>query len=165
MGADRTSIIVGLGELRTATSPDEVLVSVGLGSCVALCAHDPVANVAGMAHMVLPASGEGRRVGLESKFVDLAIPQLLDEMEQLGAVRSKLRLKLTGGAQMIVAAPDDDRQRIGDRNVEAAEAVLCELGLRVHGADTGGNRGRTARLHVASGKLLISLIGGESYEL
>ncbi|MEX0786502.1 MAG: chemotaxis protein CheD [Dehalococcoidia bacterium] len=165
MAAHGSSIIVGLGELRTSTLPDDVLVCVGLGSCVALCAYDAEVQVAGMAHMVLPASSEGRRVGLESKFVDLAIPQLLDEMERLGALRSRLRLKLTGGARMINGPADDDRQRIGERNVDAANAVLCALGLRVHGDDTGGNRGRTARLYVASGKVRISLIGGDSFEL
>jgi len=158
-------ILVGLGELRTATTPEGVLISVGLGSCVALCLHDPWKHIAGMAHMVLPVSGEGRRIGLESKFVDRAVPLLLAEMERLGAGRGRMVAKLTGGAQMINGLGAMGQQHIGERNADAARAALLDLGLEVQSEDTGGRSGRTARFYAGTGKLVISLIGGDTYEL
>ena len=53
------TLMVGLGEVKTSEDPAEVLTCLGLGSCVAVCLHDPVAKVAGMAHIVLPDS-EGK---------------------------------------------------------------------------------------------------------
>ena len=46
----RTEIVLNLGELRAAQRDDTALVCLGLGSCVGLCAYDPVARVGGMAH-------------------------------------------------------------------------------------------------------------------
>lgn len=161
---EETSIIVGLGQLGTTATPGDVLISVGLGSCVALCAHDPKAEVAGMAHMLLPASRGGRKVGPDTKFVDLAIPLLLEEMEAFGAQRSRMCIKLAGGAQMINGVEAEGRQ-IGMQNVASARATLAELGLRIHGEDIGGTQGRTVRLFAESGRLVISRIGGASYDM
>jgi chemotaxis protein CheD len=54
---------------------------------------------------------------------------------------------------------------IGERNAETAKAVLSDLGVRIHAVDTGGNRGRTVRLHLESGRLMVSSVGGPSHEL
>ena len=72
--ADQESIVLGLGEWRVTADPAATLVCLGLGSCVALCARDPLNKIGGMVHMVLPDSGEGRVQGNGAKFVDLAVP-------------------------------------------------------------------------------------------
>nr|MBO2470888.1 chemotaxis protein CheD [Bacillota bacterium] len=48
-------IKVGMADLQVAKAPDR-LVTVGLGSCVAVCIYDPTAKVAGLAHVMLPSS-------------------------------------------------------------------------------------------------------------
>ncbi len=128
----------------------------GLGSCVAFCAHDSSAGVAGMAHMVLPDSTNGKVGGAEAKFVDLAIPLVLKEMEALGAKQAKMKIHLAGGAQMLQGASFTDTMLIGKRNAEAARQMLKTLRLRMTSEDTGGESGRTVRLAVASGQLDIS---------
>jgi chemotaxis protein CheD len=161
----RADIVLGLGELRAARGEDTVLISLGLGSCVALCAYDPVSKVGGMAHMVLPRSSEGRSDGRNSKFVDHAIPMLIEEMLELGAIKSRMIVKITGGGQMIATQSRNGLLDIGDRNVESTRAVLADLGLSVQADETGGTHGRTARLYLGSGKLLVSAVGGASREL
>jgi len=149
-------IMLSLGEWAVTDDPERELVCLGLGSCVAFCAHDPQTGVAGMAHMVLPDSTNGKPGGAEAKFVDLAIPLVLKEMEALGADRKRLKIHLAGGAQMLHGASFTDTMLIGKRNAEAAHVVLKQLGLRITSEDTGGESGRTVRLAVATGQLEVS---------
>jgi chemotaxis protein CheD len=159
-------IDVGLGELHVTDDVDAVLVARGLGSCVAVCAYDPKRMVGAMAHVVLPHSGQGRRTGGSAKFADEGIPLLLQRMEQLGAARSRIILKIVGGSQVIAfPGPNSTVANIGEQNTQAARAILTSLGLRLRGDDTGGNRGRTVRLCVGSGRLVVWTIGGSSYEV
>ncbi len=154
-----TTVVVGLGEWAVSTDPNATLVCLGLGSCVALCAFDPVARVAGMAHFVLPTSAEGRASGPGAKFVDTGIPLLLREMERRGAIPSRLVVKIVGGARMITAPGINGALNIGDRNVASARATLATLGLRIAAEDTGGVRGRTVRFWVGTGAVMVSAAG------
>jgi chemotaxis protein CheD len=159
-------IEVGLGELHVTDDVDAVLVARGLGSCVAVCAYDPKTMVGAMAHVVLPNSGQGRKSGGNAKFADEGIPLLLQRMEQLGAARSRIVLEIVGGSQVIApAGPNSTVASIGEQNVQTARAILSSLGLRLRGTDTGGNRGRTVRLCVRSGRVVVWTIGGGSHEL
>lgn len=157
--AAAATVVVGLGEWAVSKDPDATLVCLGLGSCVALCAFDPVAKVAGMAHFVLPHSAEGRNAAAGAKFVDTGIPLLIRELERRGAVRSRLVLKIVGGARMITGPGANGALNIGDRNVASARTTLSSLGLRIAAEDTGGVRGRTVRLHVGTGALTVSAAG------
>ena len=163
---NRNEVVLGLGQMRATKDENTTLTCLGLGSCVAFCVYDPESKVGGMAHMVLPASGEGRTNGqMTPKFVDWAIPMLVAEMEQLGANRSRLVIKIVGGAQMVSTNGNIGVMQIGDRNVEAARAVLEKLGLPLFAEEVGGTKGRTARLSLDSGALSVSAAGGESHEL
>lgn len=158
-------ITVGLGELHAAKGADVVLVAFGLGSCVAVCGYDPVRKVGGMAHTVLPSSSEGSSSASRAKFVDMAVPMLLQRMEELGAARRRLIVRIVGGAQAFAVVNGNAVASIGDRNVQAAKAALADLGLHLSGDDTGGAQGRTVRLYVGSGKLTVSTMERGSYEL
>ena len=162
--AEKT-IVIGLGELHATKEADTVLVCLGIGSCIALCAYDTIAKVAGMAHLVLPSSLEGRNSASTAKFVDRGIPLLLGQMEGLGAMRTRIVAKMAGGANMLTAAGISNSLNIGERNIQAARTVLADLGLPLRADDTGGNRGRTVRLCVHSGRITVSTAGGSAYEL
>ncbi len=154
---------LNLGEWQVSTNAGEVLTCLGLGSCVALCAHDPEAGVAGMTHMVLPSSlGSSSSSG--PKFVDVAIPLLIERMEHEGAVRRRIACYLVGGAHILKNTTTEIAQ-VGGRNIEAAQVGLAELRLRVRAEDVGGDRGRTVRLHVGSGLVEVSIAGAESLTL
>lgn len=149
------AVVIGLGEMRVTASPSAVLVCLGLGSCVALCVADPVAKVGGMAHIVLP-SGVGRRAA-GAKYADQAVPSLLEEMEHQGAVRSRLKVWLAGGAAMVKTGPLGSAFKIGEDNVAAIRAALKEAGIpRITGSDTGGTHGRTVRLWPDTGRVVVS---------
>ena len=148
--------MLSLGEWAVSDDSERQLVCLGLGSCVAFCAYDETVSIGGMAHMVLPDSNHGKRGGAGAKFVDLAIPLVIDEMEKLGAQRRRLKIHLVGGAQMLNSPTMSESMMIGQRNVQSAHSALTELRLQVASEDTGGDAGRTVSLAVASGELNIS---------
>ena len=161
--AVQESVTLNLGQWSVSAEPDKVLTCLGLGSCVALCLHDPKAGVGGMAHMVLPSSREGKDTS-EAKFVDLAVPMVIEEMERHGAERRRMACYLVGGAH-ILTNTTTVLALVGERNVEAARAALQQVGVRVKADDVGGERGRTVRLYVASGEVVVALAGAPGQAL
>src|SRR5437764_11130143 len=93
-----TDLSVGIGELRSSRDSAEALVARGLGSCIGVCLVDGGHGVAGLAHVMLPDSTEAGRGG--TRYADVAIPALLEEVLELGGRRHRLRVAIVGGAQM-----------------------------------------------------------------
>ena len=150
-------IVLGLGEWYVTADPDDTLVCMGLGSCVALCAYDPIAEVAGMAHMVLPDSTMARNGAAGPRFVDAAVPLVLDTMVERGALRTRVRVHLVGGAHVLAVTTPGPQ--IGDRNLEAAIRALARRNLHAKYEHTGGTKGRTVKLTVASGEVVVATAG------
>ena len=155
-------IAVGLGDLFISTSDD--LVAYSLGSCVGICLWDPIAKVAGMAHVVLPTAPAGA-VTLPGKFGDTAVPALLSALARAGAQKFRLQCKIAGGAAVLAIGGGGSLPKIGDRNVESVKAALANVNLRILGEQTGGNQGRTVRLEPASGRVLVRTVRGTEVEL
>ena len=159
------AVVLSLGEWAASDDPSDVLVCLGLGSCVALCLYDPLRSIGGMAHMVLPDSSARGAKSSGAKFVDVAVPLLLQEMEAKGAGRARLRAHLIGGALMLQGAAFKATVNIGQRNAQAARAALRSAGVRVRGDELGGSNGRTVRLELATGRLTAATAGQASHEL
>ena len=160
------SVIVGLGELSITNDPQVVLTCLGLGSCIGLAAYDPVARVAAMAHIVLPADkGTDGHTRAPAKYANIAIPALLQEMQAHGGAMGRIVVKLAGGARMSLAAGLDSIFKIGEQNVAATTKALKAAGLRVTASDIGGARGRTMRLYTGSGQVTVVTAGTETNEL
>ncbi len=159
-----TTIMVGLGEVTVSQDPEAVLACLGLGSCVAVSVFDPVAKVGAMAHVVLPKSHgkTGERAG---RYADVAVPLLLQQVRDLGGVDSRFQIYLAGGAQMSLAPGLGTAFKIGEDNVSAVLAVLSAEGLQPAATEIGGNKGRTMRLFIESGKATVASAGQENREL
>ncbi len=153
------TVNLSLGEWHVTDDPEAVLVCLGLGSCVALSLYDPVAKVAAMAHMVLPDSSAGRASPGSAKFVDEAMPMLLHELSEAGANKNRLVATMTGGACMLASTFADGPDQVGPRNVVATKEALVQAGIEIKEEETGGNHGRTVRLHVGTGEVEISTAG------
>jgi chemotaxis protein CheD len=76
------TITVGMGDLQVTTDPDSVLVTQALGSCIAVLVHDPVRQVGGMIHYMLPLSSITPEKGIErpAMFADTGVPLLFHRM-------------------------------------------------------------------------------------
>lgn len=149
---------VGMADLNVLPEPG-MIKTTGLGSCVGVTLYDPVTQIAGMAHVMLPSSDIAREGAFNAaKYADTAIPELLARMLPLGANRSRLVAKLAGGAQMFAFAAANESMRIGPRNVESCKAVLQRLNIPILSEDTGGHSGRTIEFYNDTGKLLLRTV-------
>ncbi|WP_100183011.1 chemotaxis protein CheD [Candidatus Nitrosotenuis aquarius] len=122
-----------------------------VGSCVAICLYDSVAKVAGMAHVMLPKNNTTDQVPKpEGKFVDVAIKVLLDKLTANGAMRTRLKAKMAGGASVFQTEGNKNVFNIGTRNVDAIRAILGENKIPIVSEDVGEKGGRWVIFDVAS---------------
>lgn len=162
--ANEQTIAVGLGEVHVSNDPDTSLACFGLGSCISLCAYDPISRVAGMAHIVLPESNHHGQIQTSTKFADIAVPHLLKEMRTQGASKSRLVVKLAGGASMLQVAGFGNLD-MGAKNLKMTEKALASEGIRPSATDAGGHEGRSVWLSVDSGRVTVRSAGKEIKEL
>ena len=148
-------LVVGIGEWAVSNRPGDIIITHGLGSCIAVCVFDPLTTVAGLLHFLLPEAriNPDRARVQPAVFADSGIPLLLNAAAQQGLVRRRAIVKLVGGAEM-TAAPDV-AFNTGRRNVLAARNLLWRSGVFVAGQDVGGTAARTAHLSVRTGRLLV----------
>ncbi len=153
-------IKVGMGELKVASAPDHIRTS-GLGSCVAVTLYDPLQKIAGLAHVMLPASQEFlnqeflNKGAKEGKYADRAIPLLVDKMVAKGGHPRFFEAKLVGGAQMFTFFSKGETMRIGPRNVQACQKILRQIGIPIVAEVIGGNISRTIEIDASTGILSI----------
>ncbi|MEO8635492.1 MAG: chemotaxis protein CheD [Gemmatimonadales bacterium] len=151
-------ILVRVADLRVGP-PDSILITLGLGSCVAILLHDPVARVGGMAHVLLPSRSLSRTGENPGRFPQTAIPAVLDAMAGLGAERRRMVARLVGGAAMFAALAPSGSMQMGDRNVIASREVLSSLAIPIVGELVGGGVGRSVWFHVGAGRVVVRSVG------
>lgn len=139
---------------------DGRLVTIGLGSCVAIALHDAAHRVAGLAHVLLPDPSVARDTSNPARFASTAVPLLLGEMRALGA-RGPIIGKLAGGAALFGNLLGSGGAQMGARNVAAARTALMAAGIRLVAEDTGGASGRSVSLDVATGTFMVRSVRGE----
>jgi chemotaxis protein CheD len=161
---NQESIVVGLGEMKIIRSTEAILSCIGIGSCIAVCVHDYLSKVGGMGHIVLPHC-DGNPGNNLARYADTAVPLLIEEMIKQGGSRSRLVIKIAGGAQMSLAPGLKNTFKTGERNLEEVKAALDKEGLKLVSADVGGNKGRTVRLYLGTGIVTVKTAGGEVREI
>ncbi len=151
-------IKVGMADLKTAKSPD-ILTTLGLGSCIGLTLYDPVAKIGGLVHYMLPDSTQLRNNANIAKFGDTGIRELLRQMLAEGAQQNRLVAKIAGGACMFQVSGLSAVGNVGERNAQAAKAILAESKIPLIAQDTGLNYGRTVELDCSNGDYIIKAVG------
>jgi len=145
-------IIVRVADLQVGGVGD-LLVTVGLGSCIAIVLHDAGARVGGLAHVLLPSPALSRPDGNPARSPHTAVPRLLELMAGRGASPRRVTARLAGGASMFAALAAPGTIQMGERNVVASRQVLHSHGIPLVGEAVGGDFGRTVRLDVSEGSL------------
>ena len=138
-----------------------VLVTLGLGSCVAIMLHDPQAGAGAMAHVLLPSRSLARDATNPAKFPETAVPLLVHQLTQLGAEPRRLIAKLAGGASMFAQLMTPGSVQMGERNIAAARAELRRAGIPVMREAVGGGAGRSVRFYVADGRVEVRSVGAD----
>ena len=149
--------MVRVADLRIGVG-DDTLVTVGLGSCVAILLYDAEARVGGMAHILLPSPALSRQDGNPAKFPQSAVPRLIELMAADGARVQRMTARLAGGASMFSSLAPPGTIQMGERNLVAARQVLSSYGVPLVGEAVGGDFGRTVRLRVCDGRVEVTTV-------
>ncbi len=150
-------ILVHVAEYKTG-GPGDVLLTVGLGSCVAIMLYDAEAQIGGMAHILLPSPALSRRDQNAGKFPQTAVPLLLQEMVGRGARASRTTARIAGGASMFASLQPVGTIQMGERNLVAVQTVLTHHSIPLVGSEVGGDFGRTVRLFADDGRIEVSTV-------
>ena len=146
-------VTVAMAALQVTADPADRLVTYALGSCLGVAIYDPVARVGGLLHAMLPLSSldAGKARANPALFVDTGVPALFRACYALGASKSRLVVKVAGGAA--AGAPGaPDQFQIGRRNLLTLRQLLWKNGVLVQAQDVGGHqRSRTMALDVGDG--------------
>lgn len=149
-------ITVGIADMKLAKGSG-ILITYALGSCIGLCFHDPRIKLGALLHVMLPLNMEtGRKNPL--KYAETGIRETLRQMEAQGASRSRITVKIAGGAKMF-EVNGGNLGNIGQRNIESVHTILRKEGIRLLGEYVGGSVARTMLFDVDSGQSCIRSYG------
>ncbi len=132
---------------------EDLLSTIGLGSCVAIALYDGQRRVGGLAHVLLPTESMSRDRSNPAKFPQTAVPLLLTEMVKLGASPSRIVAKIVGGASMFANLLPSGGINVGERNVTAVRGVLSAAGVPILAEDTGSDHGRNVFFYLRDGRV------------
>jgi chemotaxis protein CheD len=155
-------LMARMAEIAVSRYEADVLVALGLGSCIGVAVLDRASLAAGLAHVVLPESRPG--TPSPGKFADTAVPELLRRVTGLGASAPRLHAVLVGGAQMFSTGASGALD-IGRRNEQAVTAALAAAGIPITTTLTGGNAGRTLRVHIGTGLVTCKQAGSQEHTI
>ena len=139
------------GEFRISSEP-ELLLSTILGSCVSVCLHDPVSQLGGMNHFLLPF-GQEEGTNKPVRYGLFAMEMLINALMKEGAKKSRLQAKLFGGARISTELRD-----IGQSNAAFARDFLTNEGIQCLAESLGGTNARRVVYRPATGQARMLLV-------
>ena len=143
---------------------DAVLMSLALGSSLAICMYDQNRQIGGMVHSLLPMSRSRTiREADRLRYVDSSVQALYDALVARGAVQADIRAKLAGGARIFSFSHTEPQKEVGRENILCARQSLQDLGIPLVSEDTGENYGRSVYFHTADGRLAIETVNRLRY--
>lgn len=135
-----------------------------LGSCVAVCLHDPEKFIGGMNHYMLPGRISDADVfnDVNARYGIAAINTLLSEMLKKGASRGSLKAKIFGGGNIIKFLNMSGKSSlIPSDNVRLAKLFMEIEDIPILATDTGEDYTRKLIFDVKSGKVFLRKIRKE----
>ena len=179
---EMSDIEVDMGHITVMKGAHNLITS-GVGSCLIITLYDPKLQIGALAHTMVPSSAKrdmeykqplsthlspeavpGQQACLvaeqvsteaeDTKYIDVAIDQMLRRLEANGAKRQDLEAKLIGGANMFPSIASDD---IGTDNVLSAKEKLRAEGIKIVGECVGGSQGRSVEFSPTTGVVAVKI--------
>jgi chemotaxis protein CheD len=133
---------------------NDIIATIGLGSCVAIVLYDKDTKVGALAHILLPSMAMSRETSNPAKFPETIVPIMLEEMRSLGVTQtSRINAKIVGGASMFGQLVNGTGINVGERNIAATKEALVAAGIPLIAEDTGLDYGRSVYFHLADGRV------------
>jgi chemotaxis protein CheD len=133
------------------------LVTTVLGSCVSACVRDRRTGVGGMNHFMLPRdqslgnSAWGSAASSATRYGNVAMERMINDILKLGARREDLEFKLVGGGKVLGNMSLD----IGARNIDFVRRYVKDEKFQVVGEDLGDRFPRKVVYFPATGRLRV----------
>lgn len=115
------------------------MIATVLGSCVSACIRDARLGYGGMNHFMLPLDGSlgqsawGSAASAATRYGNVAMERLINDILKLGGKREHLEIKLVGGGRVLADMTTD----IGARNIAFVREYVAAEGFKVVGEDLG----------------------------
>ncbi|WP_393999903.1 chemoreceptor glutamine deamidase CheD [Luteimonas sp. WGS1318] len=122
-----------------------------LGSCIAACVRDPLLQLGGMNHFMLPDGNVGD--GAPARYGSYAMELLINELLKRGASRRRLEAKVFGGANVLKGFTSNP---VGTRNAEFVLAYLDAEQIPVVAEDLRGIHPRKVWFFPQTGKVMVN---------
>ena len=133
---------------------NDIIATIGLGSCVAIALYDRESRTGGLAHILLPSMAMSRETSNPAKFPETIVPIMLAEMRALGmAPNARVLAKIAGGASMFGQLVNGTGINVGERNIVATKEALAAARIDLVAEDTGLDYGRSVYFHLADGRV------------
>ncbi len=149
--------VVLVGDMKVARKGD-ILVTHALGSCLGLMVYDPVIQVGGLLHAMLPLSKINPKKAEENPymFVNTGVPELFKAIYAIGGEKSRLIVKAAGCGTPL---GNNEMFRIGERNYTVLKKLLWKNNVLLKSEDVGGTASRTVHFDISSGQVIVSTSG------
>lgn len=158
-----TQQTVAIADLAVAAE-DTVLVTIGVGSCVAIALHDASAGVGALAHVLLPHAALSSQSPRPGKFPSTAVPTMVARMREMGST-GEIQARLIGGASMFASLLSAGSVGLGVRNIRAARQACADHAVPIVGEEVGGSMGRSVYFNVRTGTVQVRSVRGPDVEL
>ena len=122
-----------------------------LGSCIAACVRDPLLQLGGMNHFMLPEGNVGD--GAPARYGSYAMELLINELLKRGASRRRLEAKVFGGANVLKGFTSNP---VGTRNAEFVLAYLDAEQIPVVAEDLRGIHPRKVWFFPQTGRVMVN---------
>jgi chemotaxis protein CheD len=143
------------GEFYVTPHPEGICTV--LGSCVSACIRDTKLNVGGMNHFMLPLDGSNGTGtwhvagSAATRYGNVAMERLINEILKLGGRRENLEIKLVGGGRVLSEMSND----VGARNIEFVRDYVRSEGFIVLNEDLGDVFARRVVYFPQTGRLRV----------
>jgi chemotaxis protein CheD len=154
-------VYVQPGESHLVTKPTFMLTV--LGSCVGITFSAPRLGIGALCHPMLPSypakSISDTSLATGRRYVDFTIRDLARQLDERGAHRREVQVKLFGGADVLTATDEASRPTVGRLNCEAAIRVLRDEGFDVAASSLRGTSGVKIQFNTGTGEVLLRRLG------
>lgn len=109
-----------------------------LGTCIGVAMYDPVTEVGGLIHLLLPEPFSPDSTYMPEKYASKGLPVFIDALYNAGASKENLKAVIAGGGLIGQITELDFDLDIGGRTFEVVRRILSEKKINIEMSETGG---------------------------
>ncbi|HEY8936740.1 MAG TPA: chemotaxis protein CheD [Cyclobacteriaceae bacterium] len=132
-----------------------------LGSCVSVCIWDKKLKLAGMNHYLMPGSSASDAGNPNHGYTSIAM--LIRSMLHRHAQIENMEAKIFGGCNSWLR--HSSLFSVGRKNIEVANLMLREAGIKITAQNTGGMYGRKIVFNTFTGKVNVHMLTKTAIEV